>query len=140
MERFELHLGDCLDILPSIQDGSVDFVLVDLPYGMTALKWDSVIPLNLLWQEYRRVIRDDGVIAMFATQPFTTSLIGSNIDEYRYSWIWVKNSPNGFLNANYAPLKITEDICVFSPRGTIGSRSKTPIRYNPQGVRPTFPP
>lgn len=126
---------DCLAGLNKIPDGSVDAVIADPPYGTTSCAWDTVIPLEPLWEQLRRVIKPSGIIALFATQPFTTLLIASNMKDYRYNWIWEKDSPNGFLNANYAPLKITEDICVFAPYTTIGSRSKNPIKYNPQGVR-----
>ena len=130
-----IYNEDCLEGMKRIPDGSVDAVIADPPYGTTSCAWDSVIPLEPLWNEFRRVIKPTGIIALFATQPFTTLLIASNMKDYRYNWIWEKDSPNGFLNANYAPLKITEDICVFAPYTTIGSLSKNPIKYNPQGVR-----
>ena len=129
----ELYNGDCLDVMKRLPDGIVDLVVCDLPYGTTAHGWDAVIPFEPLWEQYWRVAKDNAVFVLFATQPFTTTLIGSNIEQYRYSWVWKKDGCNGFLNANYAPLKITEDICVFS-RATVGSLSKNKIRYNPQGV------
>ena len=135
MAGYKLYNGDCLEVMKLIPDGSVDMILCDLPYGTTAHNWDAVIPFGALWERYRKVAKEDAVFVLFATQPFTTTLIGSNIEEYRYSWIWKKDGCNGFLNANYAPLKITEDICVFS-RATVGSLSKNKIRYNPQGVVP----
>lgn len=135
IELDKIYNEDCLDGMKRIPDGSIDAIICDPPYGTTCNRWDSVLPLHELWEQYRRIIRRNGVIALFATQPFTTTLIASNLKDYRYSWIWVKDTPNGFLNANYAPLKMTEDICVFSPYGKVGSLSKVPIKYNPQGVR-----
>ena len=134
IELDTIYNEDCLQGMKRIPDGSIDAVICDLPYGTTSCPWDSVIPFEPLWKEYRRIIAKHGVIVLFSTQPFTTALITSNLNDYRYSWIWIKDSPNGFLNANYAPLKITEDICVFAPYSTIGSLSKNPIKYNPQGM------
>lgn len=134
IEIDNIYNEDCLVGMRRIPDGSVDCIITDLPYGTTSCQWDSVIPFEPLWEQYRRIIAKHGVIVLFSTQPFTTALIASNLAEYRYSWIWVKDSPNGFLNANYAPLKITEDINVFAPYSTVGSLSKNPIKYNPQGV------
>jgi site-specific DNA-methyltransferase (adenine-specific) len=127
--------GDCLEILPKLPDKSVDAIICDLPYGEghTAHSWDCCLPLDKLWEQYERIIKDNGVIALFSAEPFTAKLICSNIDLYRYSWIWEKETPTGFLNVSYAPLKLTEDICIFS-KGTVGSLSSNPIRYNPQGV------
>lgn len=128
--------ADCLEILPSIEDKSIDAIICDLPYGEghTAHSWDCIIPFDKLWEHYERIIKDNGVIVLFAAEPFTSKLICSNIELYRYSWIWEKETPTGFLNANYAPLKQTEDICVFS-KATVGSLSNNPIRYFPQGVK-----
>lgn len=123
-----LYKGDCLELMNNIKDKSIDLILCDLPFGTTAHKWDSVLPYDLLWKCYNRIIKDDGIIALFATQPFTSTLICSNLGEYRYNWIWEKESPNGFLNSSYAPLKKTEDICIFS-KCTVGSLSKNPIRF-----------
>ena len=129
----KLYQGDCLEVMKDIPDKSIDCIICDLPYNTTCLKWDVVIDFNQLWTQYTRLIKDNGVICLFGTQPFTTMLISSNLYLYRYSWIWEKETPTGFLNANYAPLKKTEDICVFS-KGTVGSLSKNPIIYYPQGV------
>lgn len=129
----ELKCGDCLNIMCSIPDKSIDLILCDLPYGTTALSWDKVLDFNILWREYERIIKDDGIIALFSLEPFTSLLITSNIKMYRYSWIWKKDTATGHLNANYKPLNTTEDICVFS-RGTVGSLSKKPIRYYPIGL------
>jgi site-specific DNA-methyltransferase (adenine-specific) len=85
-----LHLGDCLYILPTLVDHSVDMVLVDLPYGTTICKWDSIIPLNKLWEQYHRICKEDGAMVFTAAQPFTTILVASNLKNFRYEWIWEK--------------------------------------------------
>lgn len=121
MAVLELYQNDCLDVMCNIPDASIDMVLCDLPYGTTQNKWDSVIPLNRLWKEYRRVCK--GAIVLTAAQPFTSALVMSNIDEFRYSWVWDKANSTGFLNAKKQPLRQTEDVLVFS--------SKSPP-YNPQ--------
>lgn len=100
-------------------------ILTDLPYGTTACKWDSIIPFEELWTQYHRVIKDDGAIILFATQPFTTNLIASNIKNFRYNWYWKKNITTGFCFARYQPMRKIEDICVFY--------KKLPT-YNPQGL------
>jgi len=116
-------LGDCLERMKEIRDGSVDFILADLPYGTTACRWDAVIPLEPLWDHYWRVLKKSGAVALFASQPFTTKLVGSQIDKFRYSWVWDKVKPSGFQLAKFQPMRRTEDICLFA-------RSKT--TYNPQ--------
>ncbi len=106
-----------------IDDKSIDMILCDLPYGTTACKWDSIIPFNELWEQYERVIKDNGAIVLTASQPFTTTLINSNIKHFRYSWTWEKEQGVNFLMAKKQPLKVHEDVCVFSKRQTV---------YNPQ--------
>lgn len=101
--------------MKSIPDGSVDLILCDLPYGTTDCKWDSVIPFERLWKEYNRIIKSNGVIALFAAQPFTTKLIHSNFQNFRYCWYWKKNNKTGFVFAKYQPMRCIEDICIFSP-------------------------
>ena len=115
--------GNCLDVMPWIPDGSVDMVLCDLPYGTTRNKWDSVIPLDKLWGEYKRIVKPDGAIVLFAQTPFDKVLGASNLDMLRYEWIWQKDNGTGFLNAKKMPLKIHENIIVFY---------QTPPAYNPQ--------
>jgi DNA modification methylase len=105
--------GDCLEVMRLIPDKSVDMILCDLPYGTTACKWDAVIPFEMLWEHYYRVIKDGGVIALFGSQPFTSELIHSNIDDFRYEWIWEKEAGTGFLSAKKLPLKSHENICIF---------------------------
>ncbi|HDR5353024.1 TPA: site-specific DNA-methyltransferase [Bacillus thuringiensis] len=105
---------DCLEGMKMIPDKSVDMILCDLPYGTTACKWDSIIPFNLLWKQYERIIKDNGAILLTASQPFTTKLIASNMKLFRYEWIWKKgNHVTGFPNANRMPLKNHENVLVF---------------------------
>ena len=106
--------GDCLEMMKLIPEGSVDMVLCDLPYGTTACAWDSVIPFDLLWAEYHRVVKNNGAIVLTASQPFTTALIASNFKDFRYCLVWDKvNKYTGALNANRMPLKRHEDVAIF---------------------------
>ena len=107
-----LH-GDCLKLLHGIDAGSVDLILTDPPYGMTDCKWDSIIPLEPMWVELKRIIKPNGAIVLMAAQPFTTVLIASNMSMFKYCWYWIKNKKTGFLNVQYQPLKCVEDVCVF---------------------------
>jgi len=109
----EILLGDCLELMKDIPNGSIDMILCDLPYGTTACKWDSIIPLDRLWAEYKRVIKDNGAIILTASQPFTTKLISSNYNMFRYEWIYSKTKSTGFMNANKMPMKQHENILVF---------------------------
>lgn len=111
--------GDCLEIMPEIEDKSIDMILCDLPYGVTACEWDSIIPLEPLWKQYKRIIKDNGAIVLTATQPFTSKLVMSNIEMFKYCWIWNKNRGTNFLNAKNEPLRMTEDIYVFCKQKTI---------------------
>jgi site-specific DNA-methyltransferase (adenine-specific) len=108
-----LHCGDCLEVMPEIPAGSVDMVLCDLPYGTTDCKWDSVIPFEPLWREYRRTTKRVAAIVLTACQPFTSALVMSNARHFRTSWVWNKKQSGGFATAKYHPLKITEDVVVF---------------------------
>ena len=105
--------GDCLELMKEIPDGSVDMVLADPPYGTTACKWDSVIPFEPMWEQLKRVTKQNAAIVMTASQPFTTSLIASNMEMFKYLWVWVKEAGTGFLNAKKYPLKDSEDVIVF---------------------------
>lgn len=116
-----LYLGDCLDVMELISAGAIDMVLCDLPYGATSNSWDAVIPLDEMWDEYRRICF--GRIVLTAAQPFTSALVMSAPDLFKHSWTWVKPRPTGFQNAKKMPLRATEDVLVFG-RGT----------YNPQGL------
>ena len=98
-----LMLGDCLERMKEIPDGSVDMILTDPPYGTTACKWDSIIPLEPMWEQLKRVIKPNGAIVMTASQPFTTTLISSNMKTFRYDLKWVKSQGTGFYNANRMP-------------------------------------
>jgi len=114
VSRSTLFWADCFDVFPSIPDKSVDAIICDLPYGTTQNKWDSVLPLNELWKQYKRILKDNGVIVLFASQPFTSTLILSNAKDYKYNWVWDKvNKFSGHLNAKKQPLRITEDVCIF---------------------------
>ena len=97
MDINKVYLGDCLEIMPSIPDKSIDMILCDLPYGTTACKWDTVIPFEPLWREYKRLIKDNGAIVLTASQPFTSALVMSNAEMFRYGWIWIKAKPSNFL-------------------------------------------
>ena len=106
--------GDCLNILPRMRDGVIDMILTDLPYGITANKWDSVIPLDVLWALYKRVLKDTGVVALTASQPFTSILVMSNLDMFRHEWIWIKNRGSNFANTVREPFKEHESVLIFS--------------------------
>ena len=120
---FKLYKGDCLEIMKDIQDKSVDMILCDLPYGTTQNKWDSIIPLDKLWEQYNRIIKDNGAITLFAQTPFDKVLGVSNLKMLKYEWIWEKEQGTGFLNAKKMPLKNHENILIFY---------KKPPIYNPQ--------
>lgn len=108
-----LMQGDCLERMKEIPTGSVDMLLCDPPYGTTQCKWDSVIPLDKMWIELKRVIKPNGAIVLFGAQPFTSVLISSNLSMYKYNWVWKKSQGVGHLNAWKQPMRNTEDICVF---------------------------
>lgn len=109
----DLRNGDCLEVMKSIPDNSIDMILCDLPYGITACKWDVVIPFEPLWEQYNRIIKDNGAILLFSAQPFTVDLINSNRKMFRYEIIWEKTTKSGYLNAKKMPLKAHENIIVF---------------------------
>lgn len=121
----KLIKGDCLEIMPTLDAGSVDLVLCDLPYGTTACAWDSVIPFGKLWPEYQRLQRRGGVTALTSAQPFTTEVIASNVKDFKYCWYWLKNQVTGFANAKKQPLRCIEDVAIFYG---------APPRYRPQGL------
>jgi len=109
----QIFEGDCLNVMKRLDDASVDMILCDLPYGTTQNKWDSVIPLEELWEQYRRIIKPNGVIALTSQGIFTARLILSNEAWFRYKFVWVKSKPTNFLNARRQPLRQHEDICIF---------------------------
>lgn len=117
--------GDCIEKMKDIPDNSIDMVLCDPPYGTTACKWDSIIPLEPMWEQLKRVIKPNGAIVMTAAQPFTTTLIASNMKMFKYCWVWEKGKGTGFLNAKKQPIRCLEDVAVFY--------GKQPS-YNPQGL------
>lgn len=111
---FNLLRGDCIKLMRDIADGSVDMILCDLPYGITANKWDSVIPFDDLWNVYRRVIKKNGIIALHASQPFTSALVMSNPKMFKHEWIWIKNRGSNFANTVREPMKEHESVLIFS--------------------------
>jgi site-specific DNA-methyltransferase (adenine-specific) len=113
MPKIELIQGDCLEKMKDIPDGSVDMVLCDLPYGTTACKWDTIIPFEPLWEQYKRIIKDRGAVVLTSSQPFTSLLVSSNIKWFKYEWIWVKNTQTGMMCAGKSPMKKHENILVF---------------------------
>ena len=121
----DLYLGDCLEVMKQISDKSVDAIICDLPYGTTACKWDSVIPFEPLWEQYKRIIKDNGAIVLAASQPFTSALVMSNPKWFKYQWIWDKKIPSGMSYARFQPMRQHEDVLVFCG-------GKTP--YNPQMI------
>jgi site-specific DNA-methyltransferase (adenine-specific) len=127
-----LFEGDCLEVMKQIPRGSVDLILCDLPYGTTRCAWDSLLPLDALWLQYKRLIREDGAVVLTAAQPFTTVLINSAFDCFRYAWVWNKFFAGNFVQAKRMPLRTHEDVLVFSTNG------KTP-RYFPQMTKRDAP-
>ena len=109
----EILLGDCLELMKDIPNGSIDMILCDLPYGTTACKWDVIIPFEPLWEQYKRIIKDRGAIVLFGSEPFSSYLRMSNIKQYKYDWKWDKVVGSNFVQAKKQPLRIYEDICVF---------------------------
>ena len=123
LEINKIHHGDCLELMQDIPDGSVDMILCDLPYGTTACKWDSIIPFEPLWEQYERIIKDNGAIVLTGSQPFTSNLIMSNTKLFKYALVWDKKKPSSALHAKIQPLRVHEDILVFGKKKTT---------YNPQ--------
>jgi len=116
-------IGDCLELLPGMPDKSIDMILTDLPYGMTACSWDTIIPFEPLWEQYKRIIKDNGAIVLTASQPFTSMLVMSNIEMFKYEWIFHKSHSTGHLNSRKMPMRQHENILVFC---------KNQPTYNPQ--------
>ncbi len=132
-----LFNDDCLNLLPYIEDNSIDLILTDPPFGISnhtgSGGWDKVISFDKLWPQLERIIKPRGAIVLFANQPFTTDLINSNRRMFKYQWIWMKSKPTGFINAQNAPLRVYEDICVFS-KGTTANKSPNRMNYYPQDL------
>lgn len=131
-----LMLGDCLEQMKHIPDGSVDMVMADLPYGTTACKWDAVIPFAPLWAAYKRVCKPNAAIVLTAAQPFTSSLVASAVDLFKYALVWRKTRVCHFAQAPYRFLTEHEDVLVFSPEGGCSKNAKSRMIYNPQGTMP----
>lgn len=121
----QLYHGDCLEIMPTLPAASVDLILCDLPYGTTSCAWDAVIPFEPLWAQYRRIAKPNAAIVLTCNQPFTTALIVSNHDDFRYCWIWEKTKPVGHLRAKRQPMRAHEEVLIFA--------KETPV-YNPQNL------
>lgn len=113
LELNKIHHGDCLELMKDIPSKSIDMILCDLPYGVSACKWDTIIPFELLWKQYERIIKENGAIVLTASQPFTSALVMSNPKLFKYEWIWEKNRPSNFALAKIQPMKHHESICVF---------------------------
>lgn len=135
MPNVQLLQGDCLQVMQNIADASVDLILADLPYGTTQCAWDSVIPLEPLWEQYLRIAKPNAAIVLCAAQPFTSMLVASRPDLFRYEWIWEKGNATGFLNAKKQPLRAHESALVFyrkqptyNPQMTSGHARKTSMR------------
>ena len=133
MSEVKLLKGDCLDLMSNIPDESIDMVLADLPYGSTKNKWDSQIPLDQLWEGYKRIIKPRGCIALFAQVPFAQILGASNLEMLKYEWIWEKPMSTGRLNCNFAPMKAHENILIFSKSAACYVKDKSrAMKYFPQ--------
>ncbi len=140
--KCRLILGDCLEIMQDIPDGSIDMVMVDVPYGTTACKWDSIIPLEPMWKHLKRIIKKNGAIVMTTSQPFTSVLVCSNINQFKHEWIWEKAVGSNFATLKYQPMKEHENIIVFGKgrvnyypimqarKGSGAKRLKTPYHTN----------
>jgi site-specific DNA-methyltransferase (adenine-specific) len=138
----DLRLGDCLEVMKTIKSGSIDAIITDPPYGTTACKWDSVIPFDSMWEQLNRIIKPNGAIVLFGSEPFSSALRMSNIKNFKYDWIWKKNAGSNFGSVRFQPMKEHENICIFGKgklnyypirqkRADSGfARQKTPIKYN----------
>ena len=133
--------GDCLEVMNDIPDGSIDAIITDPPYGTTACKWDSVIPFDLMWEQLNRIIKPNGAIVLFGSEPFSSALRMSNIKNYKYDWVWEKPKGTGHLNANKQPMRYTELIsifykkqCTYNPQKTTGHKpqNKSSIKSSHQ--------
>ena len=128
-----LYHNDCLEQMQLLPNGSIDCIITDPPYGTTACKWDSVIPFEPMWEQLKRVIKPNGAIVLFGSQPFTSALIMSNPKLFKYELIWDKKTGLGFLDSKFRPLKSHENIIIFG-LGGCSNGSKIPMKYNPQGL------
>lgn len=124
----QLHLGDCLDVMKGIPEGSIDAIITDLPYGVTACKWDSIIPFEPMWDCVKRLIKPRGAVVLFGSQPFTSALVMSNPKWFKHEWVWVKERGVGFQIAKYRPMMQTENISVFSTGSVNYYPQMTPLK------------
>jgi len=131
LETNKIYCGDCLELMPDIPDGSIDMILTDVPYGTTACSWDTIIPLEPMWEQIKRVIKPNGAIVMTASQPFTTTLISSNMKMFKYEWIWEKSVASCPFDAKNKPMKIHDNIVIFS-LGDVPTNSRNKMKYFPQ--------
>jgi site-specific DNA-methyltransferase (adenine-specific) len=122
----EILLGDCLELMKDIPNGSIDMILCDLPYGTTACKWDIIIPFDKLWEQYKRIIKPNGAVVLFGSEPFSSYLRLSNINEFQYDWIWIKNRPANINSGNSKPMKYHENISVFYKNKCIYNKQMIP--------------
>ncbi len=143
-DKIRLMQGDCLELMQELPDKSVDMVLCDLPYGTTQCKWDSVIPFEPLWIQYRRIVKHDGAIVLFGMEPFSSALRMSNLSMFKYDWIWDKVKGTGFLNAKKQPMRCHEVIsvfydkqCTYNPQMTSGHERKISSAESKRGCRKT---
>ena len=130
-----LMFGDCLEEMKNIPNQSIDMCLTDPPYGTTACKWDTVIPFEPMWEQLKRIIKPNGAIVLFGSEPFSSTLRMSNIKMFKYDWYWKKSKAFDFMNAKNKPMSIIETISIFS-KGTTANRSKIRMTYYPQGLKP----
>jgi site-specific DNA-methyltransferase (adenine-specific) len=134
--QITLYRGDCLEVMPTLEAQSIDLVLTDPPYNSTKCDWDHAIPLDQMWQDVHRLATKNAALVFFSSQPFTSRLVLSNIDNFQYEWIWDKNAGLGFFHSKYKPLKQHENLVVFS-LGKSNSQAKVRTSYNPQSLIPT---
>ena len=139
MRNIQLYNDDCLDILPKIDDKSIDMICCDLPYeNKLRAKWDKNFNFEKLFEEYKRIIKHNGAIVLFGNEPFSTKVRSSMIDIYKYDWKWVKSKTTGFQNSNYRPMNKYEDIMVFSHANASSGGKHDSMTYNPQGLKPVM--
>ena len=124
--------GDCIEEMKKLESNSIDLICTDLPYGTTKCKWDVIIPFDKLWEQYNRLIKEDGAIVLFGKEPFSSQLRVSNLDMYKYDWIWVKDTKSNFMQANHQPLNNVELISVFGKGYVRNIKDKVMMTYNPQ--------
>ena len=129
----DLRQGDCLELMKDIPDKSIDMILCDLPYGITACKWDNIIPFDKLWEQYNRIIKDNGAIVLFGSEPFSSQLRMSNIKNYKYDWVWNKKLAGNGILAKKQPLKIHENIMVFNTKKYFPQMTKGKMRKKMTG-------